>query len=124
MVQNGKMTCVLQKSGHLFKPIGHVIDKSSTVVDRARTSGLRQFVVLLQMMLLKTVRNKRNLGIQVSCYIFCSILLGLMYFQRSNDGDHIHNTVKLCGIIPVLPVLLIYLPNVAHGEFKTTETEF
>lgn len=44
-------------------------------------SGFRQFVVLLHLMMLKIIRNKTVLAIQLFHHIFCGIIFGKLYIH-------------------------------------------
>lgn len=59
-------------------------------------SSLQQFLVLLQMMMIKIFRNKLILWIQFFHHVGCGLFIGLIFMNSANDGKRMFDHLKFC----------------------------
>ncbi|XP_015590801.1 ATP-binding cassette sub-family G member 1 [Cephus cinctus] len=63
-------------------------------------SGWHQFTVLLGRMLLQISRNKTGLWVQLFHYLLCGLAVGIVFYNRAQDGSQMFNHLKFCiGVI-------------------------
>lgn len=64
------------------------------------TSGIKQFAILFNLMMLKTFRNKTALAIQFIHHVLCGFFIGLIFFQLANEGERMFDHLKFCmGVV-------------------------
>jgi len=60
-------------------------------------SGLQQFTVLFQMMMLKMMRNRTALYIQFFHHLACGGFIGLIFLNSANDGERMFDHLSNCS---------------------------
>lgn len=122
-----------------------------TNIDHA-VSKFRQFAVLFRIMMLKIVRNKSVLSIQLFHHVFCGVIfgeytntfiskcfsirtkilcvfhfnvLGLIFFKAANDGERMFDHLKFCiGIIFFVAYTQTIVPILACKHSIKTNNSF
>lgn len=117
--QNGKQQCVpvmssdSQASSFAFKPSVQLLHlentrpKEGTFMQKMKMlskffkseyalSSLQQFAVLFQMMMLKILRNRLVLWIQLFHHLGCGFFIGLIFLNSANDGKRMFDHLKFC----------------------------
>jgi accessory gene regulator protein AgrB len=59
-------------------------------------SSLQQFNVLFQIMMIKILRNRVVLGIQLFHHLLCGLCIGLLFLNAANDGARMFDHLKFC----------------------------
>ncbi|VVC39714.1 Hypothetical protein CINCED_3A018409 [Cinara cedri] len=72
-----------------------VKDRDTWCVDFP-TSGWSQFCTLWKRMILQMYRNKIGLNIQFYHHLICGLAVGIVFFDKSNDGAQFFNHMKFC----------------------------
>lgn len=79
--------------------------------DRREISGLRQFVVLIRVMLLRITRARLALAIQLFHHLLCGIFFGLIFFQLGNQGARMFDHLKFCiGAVLMIVYTQVMVP--------------
>ena len=60
------------------------------------SSGFRQFIILLNLLTLKTYRNRIVLWIQLIHHLLCGIFIGVIFWSVANDGNRMFDHLKFC----------------------------
>lgn len=77
-------------------------------------SSVTQFSVLFNVMMVKTLRNRTVLAIQLFHHVFCGIIFGLIFFRSANEGGRMFDHLKFCiGIIFFISYTQIIVPILA-----------
>lgn len=122
--QNGKLTCTipttinnLDEQQYRLRPAltsmimdyqkpkeGVLVNKMKQITkflkNDSATSGIKQFVILFNLMMLKTFRNKTALAIQLFHHLLCATFIGVIFFQLADDGDRMFDHLKFCmGVV-------------------------
>ncbi|KAG4066626.1 hypothetical protein HA402_007262 [Bradysia odoriphaga] len=88
-------------------------------------SGLQQFLVLFRIMMLKIVRNRIVLTIQLFHHVFCGVIFGTIFFKAADDGNRMFDHLKFCiGVVFFLSYTQIIVPILAYpSEVKLLKKE-
>lgn len=122
--QNGKLICTipttinnLEQQQYRIKPAltymvmekqkskeGQLVQKMKQITkflkNDSATSGIKQFAILFNLMMLKTFRNKTALVIQLIHHLVCGIFIGVIFFQLADEGERMFDHLKFCmGVI-------------------------
>lgn len=77
-------------------------------------SGFHQFVVLFRLMMLKILRNRTVMIIQVFHHTFCGIIFGLIFFGAADEGERMFDHLKFCiGIVFFISYTQVIVPILA-----------
>ncbi|XP_025412973.1 ATP-binding cassette sub-family G member 4 [Sipha flava] len=60
------------------------------------TSGWSQFCTLWKRMILQMYRNKIGLNIQFYHHLICGLAVGIVFYNKANDGSQFFNHMKFC----------------------------
>lgn len=75
------------------------------------SSSLKQFIVLFNLMMLKTWRNRTVLWIQLIHHLVCGIFIGLIFLDAANDGTRMFDHLKFCmGVVFVVVYTQVMVP--------------
>ncbi|KAH8264943.1 hypothetical protein KR038_008457 [Drosophila bunnanda] len=93
--------------------------------DRREISGLRQFVVLMRVMLLRITRARLALTIQLFHHLLCGIFFGLIFFQLGNQGARMFDHLKFCiGAVLMIVYTQVMVPILSYpAEVKVVKKE-
>ncbi|XP_016959124.2 ATP-binding cassette subfamily G member 4 isoform X1 [Drosophila biarmipes] len=93
--------------------------------DRRDVSGLRQFVVLMQVMLLRITRARLALTIQLFHHLLCGVFFGLIFFQLGNQGARMFDHLKFCiGAVLMIVYTQVMVPILSYpAEVKVVKKE-
>lgn len=74
-------------------------------------SGWVQFWVLLQRLLVQSVRNKKALLIQAIHYLLNGFFLGAVFYDNGDDGSMMYNHLKFCvGVVMFFSHTRLFIP--------------
>ncbi|KAH8322987.1 hypothetical protein KR059_012617 [Drosophila kikkawai] len=93
--------------------------------DSREISGLRQFVVLMRVMLLRITRARLALIIQLFHHLLCGIFFGLIFFQLGNQGARMFDHLKFCiGAVLMIVYTQVMVPILSYpAEVKVVKKE-
>nr|XP_016931115.1 ATP-binding cassette sub-family G member 1 [Drosophila suzukii] len=93
--------------------------------DRRDVSGLRQFVVLMRVMLLRITRARLALTIQLFHHLLCGVFFGLIFFQLGNQGGRMFDHLKFCiGAVLMIVYTQVMVPILSYpAEVKVVKKE-
>ncbi|XP_020804575.1 ATP-binding cassette sub-family G member 1 [Drosophila serrata] len=93
--------------------------------DRREISGLRQFVVLMRVMLLRITRARLALTIQLFHHLLCGLFFGLIFFQLGNQGARMFDHLKFCiGAVLMIVYTQVMVPILSYpAEVKVVKKE-
>ncbi|KAH8363989.1 hypothetical protein KR084_001157 [Drosophila pseudotakahashii] len=79
--------------------------------DRRDVSGVRQFVVLMRVMLLRITRSRLALTIQLFHHLLCGVFFGMIFFQLGNQGARMFDHLKFCiGAVLMIVYTQVMVP--------------
>lgn len=141
--QNGKLICTipttinnLEEQQYRIKPAltymvmekqkskeGALVQKmkqfTKFLKNDSATSGIKQFAILFNLMMLKTFRNKTALIIQTIHHILCGFFIGLIFFQLADEGERMFDHLKFCmGVVFFTVYTQIMTPILSCKYFK------
>lgn len=74
-------------------------------------SGWVQFWILLQRLLVQSVRNRKALLIQAIHYLLNGFFLGAVFYDNGNDGSMMYNHLKFCvGVVMFFSHTRLFIP--------------
>ncbi|CAH1737686.1 ATP-binding cassette sub-family G member 1 [Aphis gossypii] len=73
-----------------------VVKPSNTWCVDFPTSGWSQFCTLWKRMILQLYRNKIGLNIQFYHHLICGLAVGIVFYDKANDGTQFFNHMKFC----------------------------
>ncbi|XP_044314170.1 ATP-binding cassette sub-family G member 1 [Drosophila rhopaloa] len=93
--------------------------------DRREVSGVRQFVVLMRVMLLRITRARLALTIQLFHHLLCGVFFGLIFFQLGNQGARMFDHLKFCiGAVLMIVYTQVMVPILSYpAEVKVVKKE-
>ncbi|KAI8041189.1 hypothetical protein M5D96_005443 [Drosophila gunungcola] len=93
--------------------------------DRREVSGMRQFVVLMRVMLLRITRARLALTIQLFHHLLCGLFFGLIFFQLGNQGARMFDHLKFCiGAVLMIVYTQVMVPILSYpAEVKVVKKE-
>ncbi|XP_017111869.1 ATP-binding cassette sub-family G member 1 [Drosophila elegans] len=93
--------------------------------DRREVSGMRQFVVLMRVMLLRITRARLALTIQLFHHLLCGVFFGLIFFQLGNQGARMFDHLKFCiGAVLMIVYTQVMVPILSYpAEVKVVKKE-
>ncbi|XP_032574139.1 ATP-binding cassette sub-family G member 1 isoform X2 [Drosophila sechellia] len=93
--------------------------------DRRDISGLRQFIVLMRVMLLRITRARLALTIQLFHHLLCGLFFGLIFFQLGNQGARMFDHLKFCiGAVLMIVYTQVMVPILSYpAEVKVVKKE-
>ncbi|KAL7734879.1 hypothetical protein ACLKA6_011156 [Drosophila palustris] len=93
--------------------------------DRREISGLQQFLVLMRVMLLKTIRARLALAIQLFHHLLCGLFFGLIFFQLGNQGARMFDHLKFCiGAVLMIVYTQVMVPILSYpADVKVVKKE-
>ncbi|ALC45046.1 CG32091 [Drosophila busckii] len=93
--------------------------------DRRDISGLRQFVVLMRVMLLRIMRARLALIIQLFHHMLCGLFFGLIFFQLGNQGARMFDHLKFCiGAVLMIVYTQVMVPILSYpADVKVVRKE-
>ncbi|XP_044251758.1 ATP-binding cassette subfamily G member 4 [Drosophila takahashii] len=93
--------------------------------DRRDVSGLRQFVVLMRVMLLRITRARLALTIQLFHHLLCGVFFGMIFFQLGNQGARMFDHLKFCiGAVLMIVYTQVMVPILSYpAEVKVVKKE-
>ncbi|KAH8378636.1 hypothetical protein KR009_000418 [Drosophila setifemur] len=79
--------------------------------DRRGISGVRQFSVLMRVMLLRIMRARLALTIQLFHHLLCGLFFGMIFFQLGNQGARMFDHLKFCiGAVLMIVYTQVMVP--------------
>uniref|UniRef100_U5ETU5 Putative integral to membrane n=1 Tax=Corethrella appendiculata TaxID=1370023 RepID=U5ETU5_9DIPT len=91
---------ILEKRPQISTLIQKLKKISKFFHNKHATSGIMQFYVLFSLMMLKIVRNRTVLWIQLIHHLTCGIFIGLIFLNSANEGERMFDHLKYClGVI-------------------------
>lgn len=103
--------------GSLMGTAGALLEQVKVIVgkrlrrDHRDISGFQQFLVLLRVMLLRTMRSRLALIIQFVHHIMCGLFFGLIFFQLGNQGARMFDHLKFCiGAVLMIVYTQVMVP--------------
>ncbi|KAH8239834.1 hypothetical protein KR032_008368 [Drosophila birchii] len=95
------------------------------LTDPREISGLRQFLVLMRVMLLRITRGRVALTIQLFHHLLCGIFFGLIFFQLGNQGARMFDHLKFCiGAVLMIVYTQVMVPILSYpAEVKVVKKE-
>lgn len=79
--------------------------------ERRDISGVQQFLVLMRVMLLRTMRARLALAIQLIHHTLCGLFFGLIFFQLGNQGGRMFDHLKFCiGAVLMIVYTQVMVP--------------
>uniref|UniRef100_A0A336K6X9 CSON001978 protein n=1 Tax=Culicoides sonorensis TaxID=179676 RepID=A0A336K6X9_CULSO len=147
--QNGKLICTipstinnLEHQQYRIKPaLTHMVmeknkSKEGPLVQKMKqitkflkndsaTSGIKQFAILFNLMMLKTFRNKTALAIQLFHHLLCGLFIGIIFFQLADEGERMFDHLKFCmGVVFFTVYTQIMTPILSYpSEVKLVKKE-
>ncbi|XP_034480654.1 ATP-binding cassette sub-family G member 1 [Drosophila innubila] len=93
--------------------------------DRREISGLQQFLVLMRVMLLKIMRARLALAIQLVHHLLCGLFFGLIFFQLGNQGARMFDHLKFCiGAVLMIVYTQVMVPILSYpADVKMVKKE-
>ncbi|EDW78857.2 uncharacterized protein Dwil_GK12677 [Drosophila willistoni] len=93
--------------------------------ERRDISGLQQFVVLIRIMLLRIMRARLALTIQLFHHLLCGLFFGLIFFQLGNQGARMFDHLKFCiGAVLMIVYTQVMVPILSYpAEVKIVKKE-
>ncbi|XP_017059738.1 ATP-binding cassette sub-family G member 1 [Drosophila ficusphila] len=93
--------------------------------DRRDVSGVRQFMVLMRVMLLRITRARLALTIQLFHHLLCGLFFGLIFFQLGNQGARMFDHLKFCiGAVLMIVYTQVMVPILSYpAEVKVVKKE-
>ncbi|EDW70940.1 ATP-binding cassette subfamily G member 4 [Drosophila virilis] len=88
-------------------------------------SGLQQFLVLMRVMLLRTMRARLALAIQLIHHTLCGLFFGLIFFQLGNQGARMFDHLKFCiGAVLMIVYTQVMVPILSYpADVKVVKKE-
>lgn len=72
---------------------------------------MQQFLVLMRVMLLRTMRARLALAIQLLHHTLCGLFFGLIFFQLGNQGARMFDHLKFCiGAVLMIVYTQVMVP--------------
>ncbi|XP_017080688.1 ATP-binding cassette sub-family G member 1 isoform X2 [Drosophila eugracilis] len=93
--------------------------------DRRDISAVRQFMVLMRVMLLRITRARLALTIQLFHHLLCGLFFGLIFFQLGNQGGRMFDHLKFCiGAVLMIVYTQVMVPILSYpAEVKVVKKE-
>ncbi|KAH8369772.1 hypothetical protein KR093_000968 [Drosophila rubida] len=93
--------------------------------DRRKISGFQQFIVLMRVMLLRTMRARLALIIQLVHHTLCGLFFGLIFFQLGNQGARMFDHLKFCiGAVLMIVYTQVMVPILSYpADVKVVKKE-
>ncbi|EDW19319.1 ATP-binding cassette sub-family G member 1 [Drosophila mojavensis] len=93
--------------------------------ERRDISGVQQFLVLMRVMLLRTMRARLALAIQLLHHTLCGLFFGLIFFQLGNQGGRMFDHLKFCiGAVLMIVYTQVMVPILSYpAEVKVVKKE-
>lgn len=93
--------------------------------DRRETSGLQQFLVLMRVMLLRIIRARLALAIQLFHHTLCGLFFGMIFFQLGNQGARMFDHLKFCiGAVLMIVYTQVMVPILSYpADVKVVKKE-
>ncbi|SPP76781.1 ATP-binding cassette sub-family G member 1 isoform X1 [Drosophila guanche] len=88
-------------------------------------SGVRQFVVLMRVMMLRILRARLALTIQLFHHLLCGLFFGMIFFQLGNQGARMFDHLKFCiGAVLMIVYTQVMVPILSYpAEVKVVKKE-
>lgn len=102
--------------GSLMGAAGALVEQVKVFSSRLRRnrneiSGMQQFLVLMRVMLLRTMRARLALAIQLLHHTLCGLFFGLIFFQLGNQGARMFDHLKFCiGAVLMIVYTQVMVP--------------
>ncbi|EDW37581.1 GL16273 [Drosophila persimilis] len=92
---------------------------------RRDISGVRQFVVLIRIMMLRIMRARLALTIQLFHHLLCGLFFGMIFFQLGNQGARMFDHLKFCiGAVLMIVYTQVMVPILSYpAEVKVVKKE-
>lgn len=121
MIDNGKKSCIPQESMPFFNTeiIASSEKEGPVKVARARTSEFAQFAILLHMMMLKIVRNKFTIFLQVLCHVVCCFFVGFTFYQIAHKGEQMFSMIKFSMVASCSIIFMQFMAPVVNCKSVT-----
>ncbi|EDV97080.1 ATP-binding cassette sub-family G member 1 [Drosophila grimshawi] len=93
--------------------------------ERREISGLQQFLVLMRVMLLRTMRARLALVIQLFHHTLCGLFFGMIFFQLGNQGGRMFDHLKFCiGAVLMIVYTQVMVPILSYpADVKLVKKE-
>ncbi|EDV39371.1 uncharacterized protein Dana_GF25279, isoform B [Drosophila ananassae] len=93
--------------------------------DRRGISGVRQFVVLMRVMLLRIMRARLALTIQFFHHLLCGLFFGMIFYKLGNQGSRMFDHLKFCiGAVLMIVYTQVMVPILSYpAEVKVVKKE-
>lgn len=93
--------------------------------DREKVSSFRQFYVLLNVMMLKILRARIALSIQIVHHIMCGLCFGIIFYKSANEGERMFDHLKFCiGTILTIVYTQVMVPILSYpSDVKMVKKE-
>ncbi|KAH8418744.1 hypothetical protein KR222_010077, partial [Zaprionus bogoriensis] len=85
--------------------------------NRREISSMQQFLVLMRVMLLRTMRARLALTIQFVHHTLCGLFFGLIFFQLGNQGARMFDHLKFCiGAVLMIVYTQVMVPILSYPD--------